>query len=190
MRTLNRVLLHSLCEQKYADQNNSLGCLKQRKICWNRQDKFCPYDEADLTNKKTASKVARITSKWQETPFLWFSCCWIWINSTYFFMVIINFEQISLIVQISLFLTLNKDHPLFAWRIIGDFELLTCLTENNLLYLYKCSLNTLLYSNITYFRLVSRYAFSCFLQERNPNINFNIMLLYVQDNPLLCHQQC
>ena len=105
-------------------------------------------------------------------------------------MVIINFEQISLIVQISLFLTLNKDHPLFAWRIIGDFELLTCLTENNLLYLYKCSLNTLLYSNITYFRLVSRYAFSCFLQELNPNINFNIMLLYVRDNPLLCHQQC
>ena len=38
-------------------------------------------------------------------------------------MVIINFEQISLIVQISLFLTLNKYHPLFVWRIIGDFEL-------------------------------------------------------------------
>ena len=50
-------------------------------------------------------------------------------------MVIINFEQTSLIVQISLFLTLNKDHPLFVWGIIGEFELLTCLTENNLLYL-------------------------------------------------------
>ena len=137
--------------------------------------------------------MAKITSKWQQTLFLRFVFCWMWKNFLDFSRFIVNFEQIILIVPMTLTLSWRKtlsyrnqsiyflcrsmewflhDRDLYPEsvqdiRTISEIcpkliitlkksvKFLTCLIENHLLCLNKWSLNTLLYKNITYLRLVS-----------------------------------